>query len=71
MILAGVPAVVAMQLPITATAAGEFIRGFYEALAMSKTLPMAIQDGRENLIDSGEWFIPVMYWRNSERDDQS
>jgi CHAT domain-containing protein len=70
MILAGVPVVVAMQLPITVSAAAEFVRGFYEALVNTKTLLIEIHEGRLNLMRSGEWFIPVMYWRNNEKDEQ-
>jgi RNA-directed DNA polymerase len=66
LIEAGVPAVVAMQMPITVNSAVEFMKGFYEALAESKPLASAIHSGRLNLIRSREWFIPVLYWHTRE-----
>lgn len=63
---AGIPAVVSMQMPITVSAAIQFMRGFYEALARSEPLSSAIQSGRLNLLRGREWFIPVLYWQGKE-----
>jgi len=68
LIQAGVPAVVAMQVPITVQAAVEFMQGFYGALARFESLPAAMTSGRRRLFRGREWFIPALYLRS--RDDE-
>ena len=59
----GIPAVVAMQFPISDSAAIELARGLYESLAEYLPLETAITEAR--LLVSGksniEWGIPVLY----------
>jgi hypothetical protein len=68
LIQAGVPAVVAMQVPITVSATANFMRGFYGALARFESLPAAMTSGRRRLFRGKEWFIPTLYLRS--RDDE-
>lgn len=64
---AGIPAVVAMQLPITADSAAQFFgQGFYKRLAAFDCLPDAVSAGRD-LIVNHEWFIPVLYLRDKDK----
>lgn len=63
---AGVPAVVATQLPIGVEAAVRFAQGFYKALGRFETLPAAVDAGRLRLLDTDEWFIPVLYLRSTD-----
>jgi len=63
----GIPAVVAMQLPITVEAATEFMIGFYTALANFNPLVTAMNAGRRRLLDNeAEWFIPTLYLRSKD-----
>jgi superfamily I DNA/RNA helicase len=66
LIQAGVPAVVAMQVPITVPAAAEFMQGLYGALAHFASLPAAMTSGRRRLFRSREWFIPALYLRSND-----
>jgi len=66
LIQAGVPAVVAMQVPITVPAAVNFMRGFYGALARFESLPAAMTSGRHRLFRGQEWFIPTLYLRSQD-----
>lgn len=66
LIQAGIPAVVATQLPITVSNATQFAEGFYNALARFESIPDAVSIGRGRIRDH-EWFIPVLYLR--DRDD--
>ncbi len=66
LIQAGVPAVVATQLPITAGAAARFAQGFYRALGRLETLPAAVNAGRLRILDTAQWFIPTLYLRGQD-----
>lgn len=66
LIQAGVPAVVATQLPISVNAAQEFAKGFYRALARYESLATAVNAGRRRLFNTKEWFIPVLYLRSQD-----
>jgi hypothetical protein len=67
--LAGVPAIVAMQFPISDRAAVVFATAFYESLAHREPLEAAVVDGRLAICgerDCGggetlEWVTPVLY----------
>ncbi|MEI6417841.1 MAG: CHAT domain-containing protein [Sphingomonadales bacterium] len=61
----GVPAVVAMQFPITDTSALAFSRTFYERIAKGDPVDMAVAQGRKALFDDvdTEWATPVLYLR--------
>jgi CHAT domain-containing protein len=66
----GVPAVVAMQFPITDRAALEFSRSFYAALADGSRVDDAVRDAR-NAVKHGqegslEWAVPVLYLNSAE-----
>jgi CHAT domain-containing protein len=64
----GVPAVVAMQYEITDTAAVEFSRDFYEAVADGLPVDTAVAEARAALsMESAlEWGTPVLYMRSSD-----
>jgi hypothetical protein len=66
LIQAGVPAVVATQLPITVGSANLFAKGFYRALARYESLATAVNAGRRRLFNTKEWFIPVLYLRSQD-----
>lgn len=70
LIQAGVPAVVAMQVPVTVQAATRFMRGFYGALARFESLPAAVTSGRRRLFRGREWFIPALYLRSQDDEGQ-
>lgn len=70
LIQAGVPAVVATQLPISVDAAREFAKGFYRALARYESLATAVNAGRRRLFTTKEWFIPVLYLRSQDDEGQ-
>ena len=59
----GVPAVVAMQQPVSDRAAIAFSRSFYRALAGKATVGAAVQQARRDLFrdEEAEWAIPVLY----------
>jgi hypothetical protein len=61
----GVPAVVAMQFPITDRAALEFSRAFYEALVDGASVDRAVGDARRAIQitqrGSQEWGTPVLH----------
>jgi formylglycine-generating enzyme required for sulfatase activity len=63
----GLPAVLAMQYPITDRAAIEFARTFYEALADGLPVDTATTEARQAISyvspHSVEWGIPVLYMR--------
>jgi formylglycine-generating enzyme required for sulfatase activity len=66
----GVPAVVAMQQPISDRAAIAFARAFYGALAERSTVGNAMQKARKVLYGGeieGEWAVPVLYLRGQDR----
>ena len=64
----GIPAVVAMQFPVTDQAAIAFSQGFYSALADLSPIDMAISEARKAMFFAGnavEWGTPVLYLRAS------
>lgn len=63
LIQAGVPAVIAMQLPIVAEHAERFIAPLYQALLRGEPPEQAMRWARKALIPAGVWFIPVLYMR--------
>jgi hypothetical protein len=64
---AGLPAVIAMQFPITDDAAIDFSRGLYARLAAGDTLDAAVVEGRRTILvlqpDSLEWATPALFMR--------
>ena len=73
----GVPAVVAMQFPISDRAALRFSKIFYESLTAGQPVDVAVAQGRRALylnaargkqgdIGVGEWATPVLYLRDGE-----
>ncbi|MBC7521102.1 MAG: CHAT domain-containing protein, partial [Sandarakinorhabdus sp.] len=68
LIRSGVPAVVAMQFPISDTAAILFAQTFYERIAQSFPVDAATSDGRKRLLSSegAEWATPVLYMRAAD-----
>jgi len=67
LVLQGIPAVVAMQFPISDEAALAFAREFYPALAAGYPVDAAVAEGRKaiRLEDPGsmEWGTPVLFMR--------
>lgn len=67
LVLGGIPAVVAMQLPVSDAAAIVFSRTVYERLAAGDLLDAAVAEGRLALYtefpDSVEWAVPVLFSR--------
>lgn len=65
LILGGIPAVVAMQQPVTDRRALAFSAPFYAALAERRSLEEAVTEGRQGMLDLGsrdaEWPIPVLF----------
>jgi hypothetical protein len=63
----GIPAVIAMQLPITDAAALAFSEGVYRRLAVGDSIDEAVAEGRlairRRLQDSLEWGTPVLFLR--------
>ena len=70
LVLGGLPAVLAMQYGITDSAAVEFARTFYGALADNLPVDAAVADARNaiNLHDqySLEWGTPVLFMRTTD-----
>jgi hypothetical protein len=66
----GIPAVVAMQYPITDRAAVEFARSFYESLADGLPADAAVAEARKAVSiaidDTAEWGTPVLFMRASD-----
>lgn len=65
LILAGVPAVVAMQFSISDQDAIKFNQQFYKALAQGDSLPNAVYRGRLMLAEPARW-SPVLYLRSKD-----
>jgi molybdopterin converting factor small subunit len=67
LILGGVPAVLAMQFPITDEAAIEFSDELYRRLAAGEALEAAVTEGRQKVHaehpESMEWGTPVLFMR--------
>lgn len=66
LILAGIPAVVAMQHRLPDDAAVRFSRGFYQALLGGQDLESAVMAGRRQLIRTMYWHVPTLYLRASK-----
>jgi hypothetical protein len=66
----GTPAVVAMQYEITDDAAKEFSRSFYEAVAASLPVDLAMAEARKavahEITNSLEWGTPVLFMRSPD-----
>ncbi len=67
---AGVPAVIAMPLPIEDNAATRFCSALYGALAGGADLDQAVGEARQAIRNTAmsDWAIPVVYTRHSEPD---
>jgi len=67
LVMAGLPAVVAMQFPISDGAALAFSRSFYQRLAAGDPVDAAVVEGRMAIHladpDSLEWATPVLFLR--------
>jgi hypothetical protein len=71
LVIAGVPAVVANQMPITVTAIADFCAGLYRSLLSDGNIDVAVNRGRIELVaalaaantTAVEWGIPVLYRR--------
>jgi len=65
-----VPAVVAMQFPISDEAAILFARTFYECILQGHTVDAAVVEGRKELHSNrrtaSEWATPVLYLRSKD-----
>lgn len=62
----GVPAVVAMQIPVTDSMAIEFSEAFYSTLRSGLPVETAVAKGRQVVrLSSPEWATPVLYLRGS------
>ena len=70
LIASGVPAVVAMQFPITDEAAINFAQTFYKRVAQGLPVEQAVSEGRKSLLDlqGSEWATPVLYMRAADGD---
>jgi hypothetical protein len=66
LVLAGVPAVVAMQFSVPASDAASFASEFYAGLARGESIAAATAAGRRLLFDHGHWYIPTVYLRNDD-----
>lgn len=67
---AGLPAVLAMQLPISDGAAIAFSEAFYERLVAGDPLDAAVAEGRQAIhsrpLRTAEWALPVLFLRASD-----
>jgi hypothetical protein len=67
LVLGGMPAVVAMQFPISDQAAIAFSRAFYQRLAAGDPVDTAVTEGRQAIHSadraSFEWATPVLFMR--------
>ncbi len=70
LVMAGIPAVVAMQSPISDGAAITFARRFYTLLARGEAVDTAVAEGRRAIRtsqpDSQEWGTPVLFMRAAD-----
>jgi len=68
LVTGGVPAVLAMQYPISDEVAIELSTGFYTALASGQTVDGAVTGARikMNLRSKTEWGIPVLFMRSHD-----
>lgn len=69
LVMAGVPAVVAMQSPIEDTKAAAFSAAFYDRLADGLSIEEAVTEGRQAIhsldADGADWAIPVLFMRSA------
>ncbi len=63
LISGGLPAVIAMQFPISDGAAIDFSETFYERLAQGLPVEAAVTEGRKKMLAETEWATPVLYLR--------
>jgi hypothetical protein len=63
LIMAGIPAVVAMQHSLPRDAAAQFAEGFYRALLDRQGIEAAVAVGRRRLSRTTFWHIPALYLR--------
>ncbi len=67
LVMAGVPAVLAMQFPVSDAAAVAFSNGFYTSLVSQRPVDAAVGAGRKAVHDarpqSLEWATPVLFMR--------
>lgn len=70
LVLGGMPAVLAMQFPISDLAAISFSKAFYQRLAAGDPVDTAVAEGRQAVhsTDSGsvEWATPVLFLRTPD-----
>ena len=66
LIQAGVPAVVAMQFPISDKAAVTFSETFYQSIAKGDPVDVAMAEGRKKLWHLEEWATPVLFLRSKD-----
>jgi tetratricopeptide (TPR) repeat protein len=65
LMMAGVPAVIAMSRPISDSAAVAFSRSLYESLAAGKPVEAAMAEARLAIGRFGEWGTPILFLRTS------
>ncbi len=70
LVLSGLPAVVAMQFPITDWAAIEFSKTFYARLAENDPIDAAVSEGRQAVhardSSSSDWSAPALFMRSPD-----
>lgn len=70
LVLSGIPAVVAMQLPISDRAAIAFSRAFYQRLSAGESVDTAVAEGRQAVHSEDcattEWATPVLFLRTPD-----
>ena len=66
LIQAGLPAVVAMQFPISDQAAIAFSETFYQSIAQGDPVDVAMAEGRKKLWQLDEWATPVLFLRSKD-----
>ncbi|NDJ78928.1 MAG: CHAT domain-containing protein, partial [Chloroflexi bacterium] len=66
LVLAGIPAVVAMQQSLPDEAAHRFSRGFYQALLAGADIESAVAAGRKQLVRTTYWYVPTLYLRTGQ-----
>lgn len=71
LLLAGIPAVVAMQYPISDDAAISFARSFYEVIAEEMPVDQAVYEARASMfpLDDGkriDWAVPVLFLQSPD-----
>jgi hypothetical protein len=66
LILAGVPAVIGMQGPISDEGANDFLEALYDGISHCVPLAEALAHARRFLYQGGEWHAPVLYLRSTD-----